>query len=175
MVTDWLTMAIVMGVVTYLPLLVLRKTRHVKAKAKACGEKYIDISQFFFWFVYLGGSGFSIVGVSVFLFTDEAGAGLGFIAMGLLFILSAAIIFVLDTSVSWTLDYIYGARSGSTVKKHKIYWDDIISFKVLPNQTFQLQDKSGKSVHWSVYQAGWYEIIEDLRRLRPDIDTSDLD
>lgn len=173
--TSALTTIIVVTVVTAIPAFLMRKPKPVKVKVNESGEKCIDLSPDFFWLTYPTASLFLILGVYVFLFTDEPWAGIGFLAMGLIFILSTAALHALDTSVNWTSEYINGARSGGSVKKNKLFWDDVVSAKSLTNETFQLQDKLGKSVHWSVYQTGWYEIIEDLRRIRPDIDTSDFD
>jgi len=78
-------------------------------------------------------------------------------------------------SVEWSTKYIEGAKSGSSFKKNRIYWDDIVSVKRHPNQSFSIKDKGGKSVYWSMLYAGWEELIDDLRRFRPDIDTSDFD
>jgi len=164
---------LVAAVVVVIPIFLMRKTKHLRSKAKACGEKYIDISPVFFWSGYLLGSLLSIVGIYGYLFTDEAWASIGLLGMGFIFTLASVALQGFDTSVNWTSEYICGAKSGLRFKKNTIFWDDIILFKTLPNNTFQLQDKLGNSVHWSVYQTGWYEIIEHLRRIRPDIDTSD--
>jgi len=175
LITSGITFAIIGFAVSAVPALFSRKSKLVKAKTKANGEKYIDYSSFVFWVIYGSAALFSLIGLLVYLFSNEPVAGIIFIALGLIFLLPMGIIQFVDTSINWTSDYICGARSGVSLKKHLILWDDVVLAKLHPNQTIQLKDKFGKSVHWSVYHNGWYEIIEDLRLIRPDIDTSDFE
>lgn len=171
----YFTSILIVSVVTIFPAFLMRRSKRVKAKSKACGEKFIDISPFFFLLIYGVGGAFAALGVWVLLNTDEPGAGVGFIGMGLVFVVSAGLLNLLDTSVTWTGEYIRGAKSGVSIKKNTILWKDVASVKCLPNKTFQLEDKFGKRIHWSPYQTGWFDIIADLRRFKPDVDTSDFD
>lgn len=175
LITSVVTSAIIGVAVTTIPALFSRKSRLVKAKAKNNGEKFIKYSSFVFWVIYGGGALFSILGVLVYFLSEEPVAGIIFIILGLVFLLPMAVMQFFDTSVNWSSEYICGARSGVSLRKNCILWDDVDFAKFHPYQTIQLKDKSGKSVFWSVYHNGWYEIIEDLRRIRPDIDTSDFD
>ena len=173
--TSALTFFIIGLAVTALPTLFMRKSKMVAAKTKDNGEKYIDYSNFVFWFIYGCGVSFIVIGALVFLFSDEPGAGIGFVALGLIFLIPTLILQLCDTTINWSPEYICGAKSGTRLKKNTILWPDVILVKLHPNKTIQLQDKSGKNIYWSIYHNGWYRIIEDLRLLRPDIDTSDFD
>ena len=175
LIASTFTSAIIILAVTVVPLIFSRRSKLAKAKMKDNGEKYIDYSNFIFWVIYGGGSIFFVLGVLVYLFSDEPIAGIIFIIMGLIFLLPMVFVQVADTTINWTSDYICGPKSSMRLKKNRIFWDDITSLVAHPNQTIQLKDKFGKSVYWSVYFNGWYEVIQDLRRIRPDIDTSDFD
>lgn len=169
------TSTIIIAAVTAIPALFRGKSKKIAAKRKENGEKYIEYSSFVFWVIYGGGASFSIIGVLVYLFSDEPRAGIIFIVLGLIFLLPMALLQFFDTSVNWTKDYICGAKSGIRLKKNCVFWKDVESIKYQPNHTIQVKDKSGKSVFWSVYHNGWHEIIDDLRHIRPDIDLSDFE
>lgn len=175
LITSAFTSAIIIAAVTAVPALFKRKSKLVKAKTKENGEKYIEYSSFIFWMVYCSGASFTILGVLVYLFSDEPVAGIIFIVLGLIFVLPTAFLQFVDTSVNWTDKYICGAKSGVSIKKNRILWNNVEMINYHPNHTIQIKDKSGESVFWSIYHNGWYEIIDDLRRIRPDIDTSDFD
>jgi len=168
------TMAIIATAVTILPKLLGRKTKSAKSKISKNGVKSIDLANFVLWGLYGVSSLFLFVGIGVYLFTDEPWAGIAFIMMGLVFLFLTAIIHFADTSVEWTTEYISGAKSGTSFKKNRLLWDDVISANFLPNQTIKISDTSGKNIFLSVYQNGWHEIIEDLRHIRPDISTCDF-
>ena len=125
--------------------------------------------------MYGGGAAFTIVGLLVYLFSDEPIAGIVFGVLGLVLIIPAILLTFVDTTVNWSSEYICGAKSGVSIKKNRILWDDVEFVKYHPNHTIQIKDKSGSSVLLSVYYNGWKEIIGDLRAIRPDIDTSDFD
>jgi len=170
-----LTMGAVVLAVNLLPKVVGRKAKSTQARIKDNGDKSIDVNKFIYWGIYTVAGLFIFLGVWVYFSTDEPIAGLGFIFMGLVFILPMALLQFADTSVDWSPEYIWGAKSGFNIKKNKVYWDDIVSVIFHPNYSIQVKDKSEKSVYWSVYYSGWYEIVEDLRALRPDLDFSDFD
>ncbi len=175
LISSALTSAIVAFAVTAVPILFSRKSKRVKVKASNSGEKTIDYASFVFWVIYGGGALFSIIGVLVYWLSDEPIAGIVFLVLGLILLIPALLLQFVDTSVNWSSESISGAKSGVSLKKNRILWKDIISVKSHPNQTIELKDSAGKSVVWSVYYNGWYEIISDLRRLRPDIDTSNFE
>jgi len=175
LITSALTSAIVAFAVTSMPILFSRKSKRVKVKASNNGEKTIDYASFVFWVIYGGGALFSLIGVLDYWLSDDPIAGIIFWVMGLILLLPALLLQFIDTSVNWSSEYISGAKSGVSLKKNRILWEDIISVKSHPNQTIELKDAAGKSVVWSVYYNGWHEIISDLRRLRPDIDTTDFE
>ena len=174
-VTNAVTMFLVVVAVTVLPRLISRRPKTLKTTTKESGEKSIDVPKLLYWLIYVGALLFCILGIWVYLFSDEPIAGMGFIILCLIFIIPIAIFHFADTSVDWSDEFISGAKSGVSLKKNRIFWDDVVSAKFHPNQTIQIKDKSSKSVFWSVYYVGWYEIIVDLRRIRPDIDTSDFE
>lgn len=169
------TSAMVVAAVSVIPAIFSRKSKLAKAKSKENGEKYIELSKFVFWLIYGVGISFTILGVFVYVFSEEPIAGVGFISMGFVFLLPTAFLHFVDTSVSWTSEFISGAKSGVSIKKNSVFWNDIVMAKYHANHTIQLKDKLGKSVFWTVYHNGWHEIIDDLRLIRPDIDTSDFD
>lgn len=175
LITSALTSAIIAFAVSTVPILIGRRTKLAKAKRKENGDKTIDYASSVFGMIYGGGALFTILGVLVYFFSNEPIAGIMFIVMGLIFLLPIMVIQIVDTSLNWTSDYIEGARSGVSLRKNKLSWDDIIQVKHLPNQTIQVKDKSDRKVVWSVYHKGWHEIIDDLQHIRPDIDTSDFD
>ena len=175
LITSALTSAIVAFAVTSVPILFSRKSKRVKVKASDNGEKTIDYASFVFWVIYGAGAILSTIGVLVYWLSDEPIAGIIFVALGLILLLPALLLQFVDTSVNWSSEYISGAKSGFSLKKNRILWEDIVSVVFHPNQTIELKDSAGKSVVWSVYYDGWYEIISDLRRLRSDIDTSDFE
>lgn len=125
--------------------------------------------------IYGGGALFTILGVLVYFFSSEPIGGIIFIVLGLIFLLPMMAIQIVNTSVNWTSEYVHGAKSGVSLRKNKILWTDVIEAKLLPNQTIQVKDKFCRKVVWSVYHKGWFEIIDDLRHIKPDIDTSDFD
>lgn len=168
------TMAIVAVSVTVIFKVMENGTKPAKVKINENGEKTSDIHPFIYWFTYGASSFFALVGLGVLLFTDEPFAGLGGIAMGFIFFLPIAILHRGDTSVEWTDEYITGAKRAGSFKKHRILWSDVVSATFHKDKTIQIKDKFGKSVFSSVFEKGWYEIIEDLRRLRPDINTDDF-
>lgn len=174
-VTGASTMAIVVAAVTVLPKLIGRITKSAKAKINENGEKSIDVTNLLYWMLYGGASLSPIVGIGVYLFTDEPLAGIGFIILGLVFILPTAILQFADTSVDWTNEYISGARTGASLKKNRILWSDVESATFHPNLSIEITDRFGKSVFLSVFQSGWYEFIEDLRHIRPDIEADDFE
>lgn len=169
------TSAIVIAAVSVIPGLFSRKSKSIKAKIKGNGEKYIELSSFVFWVIYGGGAAFTIVGLLVYLFSDEPIAGIIFGVLGLVLIVPAILLTFVDTTVNWSPEYICGAKSGVSIKKNRILWDDVELAKYHPNHTIQIKDKSGNSVVFSVYHNGWNEVIGDLRAIRPDIDTSNFD
>lgn len=175
LITSTFTSAIVIAAVSVVPALFSRKSKSVKAKTKENGEKCIDLSSFFFWIIYGGGAAFTIIGLLVYLFSDEPIAGISFGVLGLVFIMTAFLFTFVDTTVNWSSKYICGAKSGVSLKKNRILWDEVEFVKYHPNQTIQIKGTAGNSVVWSVYYNGWNEIIEDLRAIRPDIETSDFD
>ena len=175
LITSAFTSAIVIASVTAIPALYRRKSKLVKASTNENGEKYIEYSNFVFWIIYGGGASLTILGVLIYLLSNEPVAGIISILMGLIFLLPTVVLQFVDTSVNWSSVYICSARSGVSLKKNRILWDDVVLAKYHPNHTIQIKDKSGKSVYWSVYHNGWHEIINDLRRIRPDIDTSNFD
>lgn len=175
LITSALTSAIVAFAVTSVPILFSRKSKRVKVKASYNGEKTIDYASFVFWVIYGGGAIFSTIGVLVYWLSDEPIAGIIFLVLGLILLLPTLLLQFVDTSINWSSEYISGAKSGVSLKKNRILWEDIVSVESHPNQTIELKDSAGKSVVWSVYYNGWHEIITDLQRLRPDIDTSSLE
>lgn len=175
LITSAFTSAIVIVSVTAIPALFRRKSKLVKASTKENGEKYIELSNFVFWIIYGCGASFTVLGVLAYLLSSEPIAGIMFILMGLILLLPTVVLQFVDTAVNWSSVYICGARSGMSYKKNRILWDDVVLIKYHPNHTIQIKDKSGKSIYWSVYHNGWHEIINDLRRIRPDIDTSNFD
>ncbi len=175
LITSALTSAIVVAAVSVIPALFSRKSKSVKAKIKENGEKYIELSSFVFWIIYGGGAAFTIVGLLVYLFSDEPIAGIIFGVLGLVLIVPSILLTFVDTTVNWSSEYICGAKSGVSIKKNKILWDDVVLAKYHPNHTIQIKDNLGKNVVLSVYYNGWNEVIGDLRAIRPDIDTSDFD
>lgn len=175
LISSALTTSIIIIAVSGAPLLFKRWSKKAEAKRKENGEKYIDYSNVIIGFIYGIGALFVGVGVFVYFFSDEPWAGIGFIAMGLILLIPALICQALDTTINWSPDYICGAKSSMCLKKNTLLWADIVFVKLHPTQMIQLQDKSGKSIYWSVYHSGWYRVIEELRRIRPDIDTSDFD
>ena len=174
-ISNAITMAIVAADVTTIPILISRSTKSTKLKTKENGEKSIDAGKFIYFLVYGFSALFIVLGLWVGLFADSPIAGIIFIALGLIIVIPMAVFQFADTSVDWSNVYLIGAKSGMSIKKNHILWENVVSAKLHPNQTIQIKDKSGKSVFWSVYYLGWHEIIEDLRRIRPDIDTSDFE
>ena len=174
LITSAFTSAIVIAAVSVIPALFSRKSKSVKAKTKENGEKYIELSSFVFWVIYGGGAVFTIVGLLVYLFSDEPEAGIISGVLGLVLIMPAILLTFVDTTVNWSSKYICGAKSGVSIKKNRILWEDVEFVKYHPNNTIQIKDKTGNSVFWSVYYNGWSEVISDLRAIRPDIDTSDF-
>ncbi|GGX65684.1 hypothetical protein GCM10011309_14930 [Litorimonas cladophorae] len=175
LISSVFTSAIIIATVSAFPAFFGRKSKLAKVKFQESGEKYIELSKFLFWLIYGVGASFTILGVFVYLFSEEPIAGVGFTIMGLVFLVLTAFLQFIDTSVSWTSEIISGAKSGVSIKKNSIFWNDIVMAKYHANHTIQLKDKLGKSVFWTVYHNGWHEIIDDLRLIRPDIDTSDFD
>ena len=175
LITSAFTSAIVMAAVTAIPVLFSRKSKTLKAKTKENEEKYIELSSFVFWIIYGGCVVFTIAGLLIYLFSDEPIAGIMFGVLGLVLIMPAILLTFVDTTVNWSSKYICGAKSGVSIKKNQILWDEVEFIKNHPNHTIQIKDKSGKSVFFSVYYNGWNEVISDLRAIRPDIDTSDFD
>ena len=170
-----ITFAIIVLAISMTPVLISRKTKLVEARRNEKGEKTIDYSHSIFWFIYVGGALFSIIGALVYLFSEDAIGGSILFVMGLIFILPMAIIQFADTSINWSHEYIRGAKSGVRLKKNLILWDDVEWVKFHSNNTIQVKDTFGKSVYWTVYHNDWKAIIKDLRRIRPDIDLSDFE
>lgn len=175
LITSAFTSAIVVAAVSAVPALFRRKSKSVKAKTKENGEKYIELSSFVFWIIYGCGAFFTVLSVLIYLFTNEPFAGIVFGVFGLILIIPAILLTFADTTVNWSSEYIHGAKSGVSIKKNRILWDDVVFVKYHPNHTIQIKDKLGNSVFWSVYYNGWKEIIGDLKAIRPDVDTSDFD
>lgn len=175
LITSAFTSAIVIAAVSAVPALFSRKSKSVKAKTKENGEKYIEYSSFIFWIIYGGGALFTVLGVLIYLFSNEPIAGIIFGVLGLVLIIPAILLTFVDTTVNWSPEYICGAKSGVSIKKNRILLSDVEFVKYHPNHTIQIKGKSGNNVFWSVYHNGWNEIIGDLRAIRPDIDTSDFD
>ena len=175
LITSAFTSVIIIAAVSVIPALFRRKSKTIKARTKENGEKYIDYASFVFWFIYGVGALFSILGILVYLFSDEPLAGIAFVVMGLIFFIPVLFLQFTDTTVNWTSDYICGAMSAYRFKKNRILWENIVTAQYHANHTLQLKDASGKSVFWSVYHNGWHAVIDDLRRIRPDIDATDFD
>lgn len=153
MISGTITSTVVMFTVAIIPTFVMCKTKIIRANIKENGKKYIDYSDLFFWIIYGVGAFFSVLGLLAYSFSDEPIAGVASLVIGLIFVLFGIVIHAIDTTVTWTSEYISGAKSGSNFKKNTLHWDEIVFVKTLPNKTFQLEDKRGKSVYWSVYQA----------------------
>lgn len=175
LITNAITSTIVAAAITVIPALFRRKSSSIKAKTSENGEKFIDYSKFVFWFLYGSGATFTILGILVYLLSDNLFAGMVFIIIGIAILLPSVLPIFANTTITWSTQYICGPKSGWHLKKHSILWQDVELAKYHPNHTVQIKDKSGRSVFWSVYYNGWHEIISDLRLLRPDIDTSDFD
>lgn len=175
LITSALTSAIIAFAVSTAPILIGRRTKLAKAKRKENGEKTIDYASSVFGMIYGVGALLTILGVLVYFFSGDPIAGIIFIVMGLIFLLPMMVIQIVDTSVNWTSEYVHGAKSGTGLRKNRVLWTDAIEANLLPNQTIQIKDKYGRKVVWSVYHKGWHEIIDDLRHIRPDFDTSDFD
>lgn len=157
------------------PALFSLKSRSAKAKSTKNDELYIDYSQFIFGFIYLVGIALMALGLLIYFYDDAAGLSITLILFGLAFCFFTAFLQLADTTVRWTEEYLCGPKSGYSIKKEKLLWKDISGIKHNANHTLHVHDKAGKKVVWSVYYSGWHQIIEELRRQRPNVDTSNFD
>ncbi len=174
-ITSGLTTAIIVGVVSTVPLLIKRNSRTGKTQKNDKGEKSVDLFKPIFWIFYPICAAFMVLGLYVTISENELVAGIILLSIGAILLIPFIILHLSKTSVDWTSEFIVGAKSGVSIKRHKILWRDTVSAKYHANHTMEIKDKFGKKVFCSVYHKGWPEIIEDLRRIRPDIDTSDFD
>ena len=158
-----------------LPLLIRHRSKSIQARVEKNGEKSIDLANVYFWLMYVTSALFIIIGISAFLFSNEPIASIGFTGIGCVFFAATAIIQFANTTVHWSHQYISGPRSGFSFKRNIIDWDNIIMAKYNKNNTIELVSISGLKVCWSVYHAGWLEVIIDMQRIKPDADTSDFE